>query len=40
MTRSKIRLIRFGSAKTLTQAGLPAGQPEGVDPTDCYPNGG
>lgn len=36
MTRSKIRLIRFGSAKTLTQAHLPAGTNEAEEFSDKY----
>lgn len=34
--RQTIRLIRFGSAKTLTQANLPLGQIEAEDPSDRY----
>lgn len=35
-TRQTIRLIRFGSAKILTQASLPLGQIEAEDPSDRY----
>jgi len=34
--RQTIRLIRFGSAKSLTQAQLPFGQIEAEDPSDRY----
>lgn len=34
------RLIRFGSAKSLTLANQPDGLPEGVDPTDRRGIGG
>lgn len=37
MTRSTIRLIRFGSAKTLTQAQIPTGDLESKNPLDGYP---
>jgi len=36
MTRSTIRLIRFGSAKTLTQAQIPYGELESGNPFDGY----
>ena len=36
MTRTTIRLIRFGSAKTLTQASIPAGRLESKNPLDGY----
>lgn len=35
-TRQTIRLIHFGSAKALTQAHLPIGEQESVDPSDRY----
>lgn len=35
-TRQTIRLIRVGSAKALTQAHLPIGEQESLDPTDRY----
>lgn len=40
MTSSTFRLIRFGSAKCLTQAHQPDGLIEGADPTDCFGVGG
>jgi hypothetical protein len=40
MTRSTFRLIRFGSAKTLTQANLDDGPQEGIDPTNKWGVGG
>ena len=35
-TRHTIRLIRLGSAKSLTQANLPTGRPEAVEFSDKY----
>ena len=35
-TRQTIRLIRFGSAKALTQAHLPTGEIEPQDASDKY----
>lgn len=35
-TRHTLRLIRFGSAKSLTQAHLPFGDQESSDVTDRY----
>ncbi len=36
MTRSKIRLIHFGSAKSLTKATLPIGRQEAEEFSDKY----
>lgn len=36
MTRSTIRLIRFGSAKSLTQAQIPFGRLESEQETDGW----